>query len=273
MIYVLFPAFNEEAVIRPTLLALWQAMRGETRRYQAVLIDDGSTDGTVVEARQAVAESDGELPLEVLRHGENRGLGAGLRTGISWCLERASDDDVIVTLDADNTHPPKLIPGMVDKIGEGLDLVIASRYQRGARVIGVPAYRNALSAVGRLMFQAAFPMRGVRDYTCCFRAYRAPVLRRAQIVYGDDFLTARGFEAVMDLLLRLRQLGIQAGEVPLELHYEQRVGSSKMNVTRTIRRTLALLAKRWWEGKTRYSRGHVRERLREVEGARLRASS
>src|SRR5262245_22569257 len=248
-------------------------MRGAKRGYQAVLIDDGSTDGTVAEARQAVAESDGELPLEVLRHGDNRGLGAGLRTGISWCLERADDADVIVTLDADNTHPPKLIPGIVDKIGEGFDLVIASRYQRGARVIGVPAHRNALSAVGRLLFQALFPMRGVRDYTCCFRAYRAPVLRRAQMVYRDEFLTARGFEAVMDLLLRLRQLGIRATEVPLQLHYEERVGRSKMQVVRTIRRTLALLATRWWEGKTRYSRGHVRERLREAEGPRLRASS
>jgi len=104
MVYVVFPAFNEERVIRPMLLALVEAMAGQA--YQAVLVDDGSADRTVDEARRAAAESGGALSLTVLRHDVNRGLGAALRTGIYWCLDRAADGDVVVTLDADNTHPP-----------------------------------------------------------------------------------------------------------------------------------------------------------------------
>ena len=65
MIFVILPAFNEERVIRPTLLALADAMRGGAP-YRAVLVDDGSADGTIVEAERAVEETGGALPLTVL---------------------------------------------------------------------------------------------------------------------------------------------------------------------------------------------------------------
>ena len=258
MIYVIFPAFNEEKVIRPTLLALVQAMRGRPWPYRAVLVDDGSRDRTVAEAEAAVADSGGTLPLTVLRHEVNRGLGAGLRTGIYWCLDQAGDDDILVTLDADNTHPPAMIPALVDRVRQGHDLAIASRYRAGAEVHGVPGYRRALSDVGRLVFQALYPIPGVRDYTCCFRAYRVPILRRARLVYGDALCTARGFEAVMDLLLRLGPLWVRVSEIGFVLDYGERVGQSKMKVLRTIRSTLALLARRRVERLLRYRRGQVR---------------
>lgn len=265
MIYVVFPAYDEEKVIRPTLLALARAMRGREREYRAVLVDDGSADATVAEAERAVAESGGALPLTVLRHEVNRGLGAGLRTGIYWCLDRAGDADVIVTLDADNTHPPALIPELVDKLSEGYDLAIASRYRSGAEVRGVPGYRRALSDAGRLVFQLLYPIPGVRDYTCCFRAYRVPALRRARLVYGDALCTARGFEAVMDLLLRLGPLGVRVAEIGFVLDYGGRAGQSKMKVLRTIRSTIALLAKRRLERLTRYSPARIRARLAAAE--------
>jgi dolichol-phosphate mannosyltransferase len=258
VIYVIFPAFNEEKVIRPTLLALVEAMRGRDLPYRAVLVDDGSRDRTVAEAEAAVAESGGLLPLTVLRHEVNRGLGAGLRTGIYWCLDHATDEDVIVTLDADNTHPPAMIPGLVERVHQGYDLAIASRYRSGAEVHGVPGYRRALSDVGRLVFQALYPIPGVRDYTCCFRAYRVPILRRARRVYGDDLCTAKGFEAVMDLLLRLGPLGVRVCEIGFVLDYGGRVGQSKMKVLKTIRSTIALLARRRVERMVRYRRAQVR---------------
>jgi dolichol-phosphate mannosyltransferase len=266
MIFVIFPAFNEEKVIRPTLLALAAAMARTP--YRAVLVDDGSTDRTVAEAERAVAESAGALPLTVLRHETNRGLGAGLRTGIYWCLDRAGEEDVIVTLDADNTHPPALIPALVAQLAEGHDLAIASRYRAGAEVHGVPAHRRALSDVGRLVFQALYPIPGVRDYTCCFRAYRAPLLARARRVYGEDLCTARGFEAVMDLLLRLGPLGVRVSELGFVLDYGGRVGQSKMKVLRTVRSTLGLLVRRRVERLLRYRPGQIRARLAAADAAR-----
>lgn len=258
MIYVIFPAFNEEKVIRPTLLALVAGMKGRDLPYRAVLVDDGSKDRTIAEAEGAVADSGGELPLTVLRHDVNKGLGAGLRTGIYWCLDHATDDDIIVTLDADNTHPPAMIPDLVARVHQGYDLAIASRYRSGAEVHGVPGYRRALSDVGRLVFQSLYPIPGVRDYTCCFRAYKVPILRRARLVYGDDLCTAKGFEAVMDLLLRLGPLDVKVSEIGFVLDYGGRVGQSKMKVAKTIRSTIALLSKRRLERMLHYSRAQVR---------------
>jgi len=270
VIYVIFPAFNEEKVIRPTLLALVAGMKGRDLPYCAVLVDDGSKDRTIAEAEGAVADSGGELPLTVLRHEVNKGLGAGLRTGIYWCLDHATDDDIIVTLDADNTHPPAMIPDLVARVHQGYDLAIASRYRSGAEVHGVPGYRRALSDVGRLVFQSLYPIPGVRDYTCCFRAYKVPILRRARLVYGDDLCTAKGFEAVMDLLLRLGPLDVKVSEIGFVLDYGGRVGQSKMKVVKTIRSTIALLSKRRLERMLHYSRAQVRA-LEEAGRARAAA--
>ena len=263
MIHVIFPAWNEAAVIRPTLLALAKAMEGQAEPYRAVLVDDGSTDRTVAVA-EATAAAAG-LRLTVLSHDVNRGLGAGLRTGIHWCLDHAADDDVIVTLDADNTHPPSLIPALLARLGNGYDLVIASRYREGSEVHGVPGHRRALSDVGRLVFQSLHPIPGVRDYTCCFRAYRVPLLRRARRAWGDRLCTARGFEAVMDLLLRLRPLDVRASEVGFVLDYGERVGQSKMKVLRTIRTTIALMLQRLIERWTIDRPAAVRERADRAE--------
>jgi dolichol-phosphate mannosyltransferase len=247
VIWVVFPAWNEDRVIRATLLELWRTYRGSERACTAVLVDDGSSDRTVDEAMAAVADSGGALALEVLRHPGNRGLGAALRTGLYWVLDRAADDDVVVTLDADATHPPALIPDLVRQIEQGADLAIASRYRPGAEVLGVPALRRALSDAARLVFTLLYPIPGVRDYTCCFRAHAVPLLRRARAAYGDGLCSARGFEAVMDLLLRLGSLGITVREIPFRLDYRGRVGRSKMRVLRTVRSTLGLLLLRRWE--------------------------
>lgn len=266
MIYVVLPVYNEERIIRTTLLALWEGMAGG-EPYRAVMVDDGSSDRSLEEAEQAVRDTGGLLPLTVLRHATNRGLGGGLRTGIAWCLGRAADEDVVVTLDADNTQPPALIPTLVARLRLGYDVAIASRYQHDSVVRGVPAYRRALSAIGRLVFRALFPIPGVRDYTSCFRAYRVRVLRQAWAVYGDGLLGARGFEAVMDLLLRLRTLEARAVELGFALDYSGRAGQSKMKVLRTIRTTLRVLAWRFIERLTIDSPGRIRAKLAAIEGA------
>jgi dolichol-phosphate mannosyltransferase len=269
-VFVMLPAYNEEEVIRPLLLALDAAMTPSGLAYQAVVIDDGSTDATVAEAERAVRETDGRLPLAIVSHGVNQGLGAGLRTGIDYVLEHGADDDVIVTLDADLTHPPRLIPRLVSALGPDIDVVIASRYREGSAVRGVPRFRLFLSEVARIVFRALFPIRGVRDYTCQFRAMRVSTLRRARMVYGDELSTQRGFEAVVDLLLRLRRLGIRGREIGFELDYADRAGRSKMHVFRTIRRTLALLTRRFIENFTTWRPSRVRERLEAAEAAATR---
>jgi dolichol-phosphate mannosyltransferase len=180
-----------------------------------------------------------------VQHERNRGLAEAINTGLAHAAEQAEARDIILTMDADNSHTPGLIASMVRKIHEGHDVVIASRYQPGARVVGLTLHRRLLSRVASLLFQAVLPIPNVRDYTCGFRAYRASLIQR---VRQDDpnFISEQGFTVMVDILLKLRtqQPEVLMAEVPLLLRYDLKKGASKMNVGRTSRQTLALIVRR-----------------------------
>jgi dolichol-phosphate mannosyltransferase len=235
MIHILLAAFNEEAALGAVLENIARALAdGEFRIW---VVDDGSSDRTAAVARDGAAH----LPLVLLSHARNQGLGAALRTGLSEIAPRLGDDDVLVTLDADNTQPPALIPRLVQPIEDGrADVVIASRYRSGAEVVGVPFFRVCTSVGARFLFQALFRVPGVRDYTCGFRAYRGSLIRRALERWGA-LVTENGFAAAAEWLLKVSALRPRFAEIPLVLRYDRKPTPSKMPVFRTIHRTVGLL--------------------------------
>jgi dolichol-phosphate mannosyltransferase len=247
VIRVLLCAFNEAPDVRRLLLRIAHTLEANGEPWSVLLVDDGSRDGTAAEARRAANELGGALSLEIVSHAQNAGLGAALRTGFAWIRDHAGPDDVIVTFDADNTHPPEQIPQLLAALAGGYELAIASRYQPGATIAGVPAYRAALSDVAGGILRFVLPIPGVREYTCCYRAYRMSLLRRAFDAYGDDFVADGGFAAVSDILLRLRPLGVRATEIPIQLDYAGRVGASKMRAVPTALRTLRFALRRRFE--------------------------
>jgi dolichol-phosphate mannosyltransferase len=176
-----------------------------------------------------------------VRHVKNRGLGETIRDALSVSAGLAAPDDVIVTMDADNTHSPTLIPAMVRAIQNGSDVVIASRYRHGSRVVGLALSRHLMSYGARFLFQLAFPLKGVRDYTCGFRAYRASLLKDAFARYGNTFVQERGFSAMAEILLKLRALRPRFSEVPMVLRYDFKSGDSEMRVGATVMKTLRMI--------------------------------
>jgi len=237
---IVLPAYDEADNLPALLGGLQRTMEDGGFAYEIVVVDDGSHDRTAAIAEEWAAA----LPLRLVRHAVNQGLGATLRDGLQAALERAATDDVIITMDADDTHVPGLIVRMVQMIGEGYDVVIASRYQPGARVYGVSALRRLMSRGASLLMRSLLPIRGVRDFTCGYRAYRADVLRRAADRYGARLVDQEGFQCMVDLLLKLRPMDPIIGEVPMVLRYDRKGGESKMRVGRTARSTLLLLLRR-----------------------------
>ncbi len=238
-VWMALPAFNEEESLPELLERIGEAFADSGIPYEVIIVDDGSHDDT---ARIASAMSF-QMPIQLIRHEVNQGLGVTLRDGLREAVDRAGDRDIIITMDADNTHPPGLISHMVQMIHEGCDVVIASRFQPGARVVGVPFERHVLSMGARVLFTLLFPTRGVRDYTSGYRAYRTSVLRQAFADHGDNFVGETGFSCMADVLLKLRKQGALFGEAPLRLRYDQKGGESKMKVFRTIWLTLKLLGR------------------------------
>lgn len=238
-IFVVLPAYNEEEALPELLERIGEAFANSTRPYEVIVVDDGSDDATA----QVVAQMSFQMPLHLVVHEQNRGLGETFRDGLREAVDRAGERDIIVVMDADNTHPPGLIDRMVSLISEGCDVVIASRFQSGSRVIGVPLNRHVLSVGARALFTTMYPTRGVRDYTSGYRAYKAGVVRRGFAEHGDNFVGEKGFSCMADVLLKLRRQGAVFGEAPLRLRYDQKAGLSKMKVLGTIWLTLKLLGR------------------------------
>lgn len=243
-IWIVLPAFNEAANLSPLLEKINECMFDEGFRYQVILVDDGSHDQTL----SIASEYSQQIPLQIERHIKNMGLGATIRDGLKAAAQCCHHNDIVVAMDCDNTHPPGLISQMVRLIREGNDVVIASRFQKGAVVRGVPFHRQLLSVGMSMLYRLILPIRGVRDYSCGYRAYRGSVLQSAFKKYGDQFVSQNGFECMVDILLKLRKMDVIFTEVPMILRYDHKVGESKMNVVQTVVKTLTLLFRRRLEG-------------------------
>ena len=240
MITIVLPAFNEGSDLGQLLDDFADAFADEPLDYRIIVVDDGSTDDTAAVARERAQR----IPLEIISHPANRGLAEALRTGLITAVRRSGARDIIITMDADHTHPPGLVFRMLRMIREGNDVVVASRYQPGARVCGLPYWRRFLSYAASWSFRILHPIDGIKDYTCGYRAYRAALLRRAFDEQGPEFIDQSGFSCMVDILLKLNQYQPVMNEVPLILHYDLRTGTSKMRVWRTIRETVWLMLRR-----------------------------
>ncbi len=234
----MLPAYNEEEALARLIPHIRRIFEDYRLAGQIVVVDDGSLDRTAEIASQSGAQI-------VLRHPHNMGLAAGLRTGLGHLAALAAADDIIVTMDADDTHNPGLMPRLVQRIEEGFDVVIASRFQPGARVVGVPIARRWFSHWGAWIYRVLLPIPGVRDYTCGYRAYRAGVLQKAFQIWGDQFISEAGFAAMPDILLKLRRLSnVLMTELPFILRYDLKPGESKMRVGSNIFKSLRLALRR-----------------------------
>ena len=240
MIYVLLPAYNEEKALPEIFAALEKVIADSEEEIRIVLVDDGSTDTTLEVARSY----EDKLPLTILDHGVNKGLGRAMRTLMYHIAEITNPDDATVAMDADNTHDPSLIPEMRKKLNAGADIVIASRYHPDGDEVGLSKFRHTLSRSASFLLSIFFHIPGARDYTCGYRMYKANKLKEAREIYGDDFITERNFVCMAEILIKLHKIGAKVEEVGLVLRYDLKGGASKMPFIRTIAKYF-LMMWRW----------------------------
>lgn len=236
---IILPAYNEEDSLGE-LLDEFVAIQQRLGSYQIILINDGSVDRTVQVAQQFQAK----LNLRIVNHEVNKGLGPAIKTGLYQALHQAtSGDDVVVYMDADSTHSPAYILSMKQRILEGADLVIASRFLAGSREIGVPFMRRLYSRGARILFKLFLPLPGVTDFTCGYRAYRLNLIKNALECYGDGIIERTGFACTDELLVNLATFDIKIAEVPFVLRYDKKKGKSKLQLGLTILETIRMLLK------------------------------
>lgn len=246
MVYVVLPAYNEEDALRPLLHKIDGVMQSLGEGYRVVAVDDGSHDGTagILRALQR------QYPIDVLTHKYNRGLGETIRDAFEYVAERAHAEDVIVRMDCDDTHDPKYIPSMLNKLAEGNDVVTASRYAPGGGQVGLDWYRRGVSRSANLLFKLCFNVPGVWEYSCGFRAYRVAVVQDALAIFGNKFIDLKGmgFTGTLEKLIKFRMMGARIAEVPFVLRYDQKLSSSKIITSLTTLGCVMLILKyiRFW---------------------------
>jgi len=236
-VYIGLPAYNEEIALPRVLQRIELLGASLQKPITVVLYNDGSTDLTSTVARQW----QDRLSLVLFDCAQNKGLGAGLRALVKYVVETAHDGDILVIMDCDDTHDPVQVGEMSRSIEEGADVVIGSRFRRGALVRGVPPLRRTAALGAAALFKLFHPVRGVRDYTCGYRSYRVSALKRASNTYRGKLIQESGFSCMTELLLKLNALGFQFTEVPLQLRYDLKPTASKMGVGSNISRLLTLL--------------------------------
>ena len=222
--YMLLPAFNEERALPLLLNAIQKSFAGSD--FKVIVIDDGSTDKT----SEVVRDFKDKIPVHLIHHEVNQGLGEALKTGLKYVNQVAAGEDIVITMDADNSQDPSFALKLTDEIEKGCDIVIASRYCPSGKQIGVNPMRRILSRAVNALLRILFPIKGIRDYTSGYRAYRLTVVRQGFENFGDRFIQRKGFACMPEILIKLSALGAKVAELPLILRYDLKKSKSKLRL-------------------------------------------
>ena len=159
MIFILLPAFNEEKTLPRLLEKIISFGKNHGEKVTTLVCNDSSSDKTL----EAIESFENKMDLAVINHSINRGLGETSRDLFEKAASLAKKDDIIIRMDADDTHSPKYIPAMLERLDLGYDVVIASRFARGGGQKGVNLYRGMISRAANLFMKIIFPVSGVRE--------------------------------------------------------------------------------------------------------------
>ncbi|MFN8629437.1 MAG: polyprenol monophosphomannose synthase [Chloroflexota bacterium] len=232
-VWVVVPTHNEAANIEPIGSAILEALPGAT----LLVVDDGSPDGTGgIADRMAEAN-----PLVRVRHRtKKQGLGRAYLDGFGVAL--ADGARVLVQMDADWSHDPKVLPSLVAPVLDGsADLVIGSRYCEGGGTENWGLIRRIISRSGSLFARTVLRLRP-HDLTGGFKAWRAQTLAAVP----QDGVRAGGYVFQIEMTYLASCAGARVVEVPI-LFRDRLVGQSKMSRRIIVEAFFVVVGLRWDE--------------------------
>ncbi len=201
---IVVPAYNEEHRLPPTLAKLQAFLETQPLRYEIVVVDDGSKDGTCRVVEDTMATMPG---LRLVRQPQNRGKGAAVRRGM---LEARGQ--IRVMCDADGSMPAEELPKLLAPIVScKASIAIGSRYAPGAKTDKKqPFYRVLWSRLCNRVIQKSL-VPGVRDTQCGFKAFTA---ESARDLFRDGRVDGWAFD--LEILALARRRGFEIAEVGVE---------------------------------------------------------
>jgi dolichol-phosphate mannosyltransferase len=203
-VVVVLPAYNEAGNITPLVHDLLRSGEDAGLDLAVIVVDDGSSDTTAAELAALRGRVD---RLNVITHSVNRGFAQALKTGIAAACDGGCD--VAVFMDCDLSHRAADVPKLVAAIERGADVVLGSRFVPGGGMVGVPAWRVAVSKLGNSFGRLVLGM-PVRDMTTGYRAMRRTVLEALT-------LTENNFTVQLEAIVKAFAAGFRIAEEPIIL--------------------------------------------------------
>ena len=216
-ISIVIPIYNERESIEKLYDNLNQALSEMDLKYEVLLIDDGSIDGTFNELLKV--HSKNKL-FKIIRFRKNFGQTSAISAGFNY-----AEGEIVVTLDADLQNDPRDIPLLLDKLNEGYDIVSGWRKNRKDKAVT----RRFPSIVANKLISRLTGVR-LHDYGCTLKAYRKEVVKNINL-YGEMH---RYIPAIASWM------GVKVAEVPVT-HHSRKYGKSKYGISRTIKVILDII--------------------------------
>jgi len=231
---VVVPTYNEAANL-PRLVQRLLAL--PLSALTVLIVDDNSPDGTGRVADRLSAEHAGRV--EVLHRPGKQGLGRAYLAGLAHAL--ATGAEFIAQIDADLSHPPEALPGMLGTLlSTRAGLVIGSRYVPGGELDEAwPLYRRVLSGGANLYVHTVLGVR-IRDLTAGFKIWEAQTLRDIDL----DRIVSDGYSFQVEMHYLAAQLRRPLVEVPIRFE-ERTEGASKMSTRTKIESIVVPFRLRW----------------------------
>ncbi len=211
---VVIPTYNEENNIGKVLDATLQFLGGDI-----LVVDDNSTDATKNIAGNFLNAG----RVHMLERPSKLGLGTAYINGFQWGLERGYE--LFFEMDADNSHNPAALPWFVEKIREGYDIVVGSRYLNNTiSVVGWDFKRLLLSKFGNWYASTLLGLKQFTDLTSGYRCYTSKALK----AIGLEKIKSNGYAFQIEMVYRGNVKGLKIAEMPI-IFYERGGGGSKMS--------------------------------------------
>ncbi len=214
---VIIPTYNE----RENIEKIISVVMGLERKFDILIIDDGSPDGTATIVKRLMKESFAER-LYLLERSGKLGLGTAYIDGFQWALKH--DYEYVFEMDADFSHNPNDLPRLYDACAvEGYDVAIGSRYVSGVNVVDWPLGRVIMSYGASLYVRMILGV-GIHDTTAGFVCYRRRVLEKMEF----SKIRFKGYGFQIEMKYTAHKMGCKIKEVSV-VFVNRKEGVSKMS--------------------------------------------
>ncbi len=222
---IFFPCYNDGGTIATMIIRGMQAAKTVTDDFEILVINDGSQD----DSAQILQEMARLYPAHVrlIQESHPSGYGGVLRKGFA-----AARKEWVFYTDGDAQYDPRELSVLVERLGDGVDMVNGYKIQRRD-----PIHRVWIGLAYQYFVQLAFGL-VVRDVDCDFR-----LLRRS--IFGSIRLESRSGTITFEMVKKIQDAGFKISEAPVH-HYYRQYGVSQFFNLRRVARTLIDLVRWWW---------------------------